>query len=47
MTDKSYKHMISRLKHDILCFKLKLNKMKEILERKRAEQHQAGSKQQY
>lgn len=44
MTDKSYKHVLNRLKHDILCFKLKLNQMKEILEKKKSEYHHADAK---
>lgn len=34
MNEKSYKHMITRLKHDILCFKLKVNQLKELYDKK-------------
>lgn len=37
MNEKSYLHIITRLKHDNLCFKKKLNEMADILEKKKSE----------
>ncbi|CAK75637.1 unnamed protein product (macronuclear) [Paramecium tetraurelia] len=45
MNEKSYNHVISRLKHDILCFKKKLNEMAEMFHRIKAEASQADAKQ--
>lgn len=37
MSEKSYNQVISRLKHDVLCFKKKLNDMADMLYRIKAE----------
>ena len=37
MSEKSYKHVINRLKHDVLCFRKKLNEMADVFEKKKAE----------
>ena len=37
MSEKSYMHVISRLKHDVLCFRKKLNEMTDVFEKKKAE----------
>ncbi|CAD8057422.1 unnamed protein product [Paramecium primaurelia] len=45
MSEKSYKHVINRLKHDVLCFRKKLNEMADVFEKKKAEANQADAKQ--
>ncbi|CAD8062860.1 unnamed protein product [Paramecium sonneborni] len=45
MNEKSYKLVINRINHDILCFRQKFNEMVQVLERKKAEIQQADSKQ--
>ncbi|CAD8050457.1 unnamed protein product [Paramecium primaurelia] len=45
MSEKSYTHVINRLKHDVLCFRKKLNEMGDIYEKKKAEANQADAKQ--
>ncbi|CAD8128258.1 unnamed protein product [Paramecium sonneborni] len=45
MSEKSYAHVINRLKHDVLCFRKKLNEITDIFEKKKAEANQADAKQ--
>lgn len=44
MGEKSYTHVINRLKHDVLCFKKKLNEMTDVLEKRKTEAMQADAK---
>lgn len=37
MSEKSYLHVICRLKHDVLCFRKKLNEMTDVLEKRKSE----------
>lgn len=37
MSEKSYNHVLSRLKHDVLCFKKKVNEMVDMLHKIKAE----------
>ena len=37
MNEKSYTYVINRLKHDVLCFRKKLNEMTDVFEKKKAE----------
>ncbi|CAD8149400.1 unnamed protein product [Paramecium pentaurelia] len=45
MSEKSYNHVLSRLKHDVLCFKKKVNEMVDMLHKIKAEAQQADLKQ--
>ena len=44
MGEKSYVHVINRLKQDVLCFKKKLNEMTDVLEKRKTEAMQADAK---